>query len=149
MHSLFEEETAHSVISRLQKLNEGHKPLWGKMNPAQMMSHCCITMEVARDQKHIKRIPASYFIGFMMKKGFFNEKPVPKNTPTHTLFIRTDDAGIEKERAELIHHIEAFQKGGKDKCTTQPHAFFGKITQDQWAIGMYKHLDHHLKQFGV
>lgn len=29
------------------------------------------------------------------------------------------------------------------------HSFFGKLTSQQWAALIYKHLDHHLRQFGV
>ncbi|MFD1127776.1 DUF1569 domain-containing protein [Paenibacillus provencensis] len=31
---------------------------------------------------------------------------------------------------------------------TNPHPFFGKLTSEEWSIGLYKHLDHHLKEFG-
>ena len=29
------------------------------------------------------------------------------------------------------------------------HGFFGPLTGDEWGICQYKHVDHHLRQFGV
>lgn len=60
-----------------------------------------------------------------------------------------DPREFETEREQLKGKIIAFQKNGPEKCTTHPHAFFGKLTPEQWGRGLYKHLDHHLKQFGV
>jgi hypothetical protein len=45
--------------------------------------------------------------------------------------------------------IDRFAAAGPQGCTTHPHAFFGSLTPDEWAILMYKHLDHHLRQFGA
>ncbi len=149
MHSLFDKEHTENAIARLEKITADQQSLWGKMNPAQMMSHCSATMVVARDQREIKRIFLSYVLGSLIKKEFYNDNPVKKNNPTHKTFIRTSDADLEKERQELIGHLRAFQEGGIEKCTARPHAFFGNLTKEQWGLGMYKHLDHHLQQFAV
>jgi hypothetical protein len=45
--------------------------------------------------------------------------------------------------------IDRFAAAGPAGCTTHPHAFFGRLTPDEWAILPYKRLDHHLRQFGV
>jgi transposase InsO family protein len=45
--------------------------------------------------------------------------------------------------------IDRFVAAGPKSCTTHPHSFFGPLTPEEWAILMYKHLDHHLRQFGV
>ena len=61
----------------------------------------------------------------------------------------TNGKKIEIPYNLLLKYIEKFQAGGEEKCTTYPHPFFGKVTPREWSIGMYKHLDHHLRQFGV
>lgn len=149
METLFSKDTLDKSIERIQKIQSNQQPLWGKMNPSQMMDHCSETMKVARGQKHINRIFLSYVMGSLLKKSFYNDKPVPKNSPTHKSFIVTTTTELEKSKKELIDHLTAFQAGGVEKCTDAPHAFFGKLTKEQWGMGMYKHLDHHLKQFGV
>jgi hypothetical protein len=45
--------------------------------------------------------------------------------------------------------IDRFVASGPAGCTNHPHSFFGRLTPEEWAILMYKHLDHHLRQFGV
>lgn len=149
MKTLFAADATQELIERLEQLTPDHQPVWGKMNPAQMMAHCNATMEVARGQKHLKRGLLSYTLGSLLKKQFYNDVPVKKNNPTHPTFIKTEQHVLDEERVQLIAHVRAFQEGGVEKCTDQPHGFFGKITKEQWGLGMYKHLDHHLKQFGV
>ena len=149
MKTLFSEEVACELIARLKMITPEHRQLWGKMNAAQMMAHCSIAMEVARDRKQLKRMRIGYVLGGLLKKNFYNEKHFARNSPTHPYYIKAGDAEIEKERVELIAHLRAFQAGGPEKCTTQQHTFFGRLTPEQWGIGMYKHADHHLRQFGV
>lgn len=149
MNSLFSTEHTENTIRRIEQLTTDNEAKWGKMNVVQMLAHCSSTMEVARDQKHIKRVFIGYLIGGMLKKQFFNDKPYKKNGPTHPYFIHTDVTDFHVEKERLINHIRAFQTGGPEKCTRQKHAFFGKLTPEQWATGMYKHTDHHLQQFGV
>lgn len=149
MQSLFDKSAKDSLIHRIEQLTPEMQAKWGKMNVNQMLAHCSSTMEVVRDQKHIKRVFIGYLLGGLMKKQFFNEKPYGKNGPTHPYFIHNDTAEFEQEKQTLINHLQAFQEGGAAKCTKQPHAFFGKLNEEQWAMGMYKHTDHHLQQFGV
>jgi len=60
-----------------------------------------------------------------------------------------DDPDFEVERERLCGLIDRFATGGPAACTTHPHAFFGRLTPEQWSMIMYKHLDHHLRQFGA
>jgi DinB superfamily len=149
MNSLFSKEHTEALIERIQRLTPEHKPQWGNMNVSQMIAHCSSTMEVVRDQKQLKRVFIGYLFGGLLKKQFYNDAPFKKNGPTHPYFIQSDTHELEAEKKQLIQHLRSFQEGGAAKCTQQPHAFFGKLTAEQWAIGMYKHTSHHLEQFGV
>ncbi|ASS49196.1 MAG: hypothetical protein A3D31_04295 [Candidatus Fluviicola riflensis] len=149
MNSLFSKEHVEALIERIQQLTPEHQAQWGKMNVSQMLAHCSSTMEVARDQKHLKRMMIGYLLGGLLKKHFYNDSPVKKNNPTHPYFVHTDTNELEVEKEHLINHLRSFQEGGTTKCTKQSHAFFGKLTEEQWAMGMYKHTSHHLEQFGV
>lgn len=149
MESLFSAETTDKSIARINQLTVESAAVWGKMNVAQMLAHCSETMEVARGQRQIKRGVLSYLLGGMMKKQFYNDSPVRKNSPTHPSFIMVSEFDLEQEKKRLTDHLVAFHEGGESACTSDPHAFFGTMTKAQWGIGMYKHLDHHLQQFGV
>jgi hypothetical protein len=149
MNSLFSKEYAEEMIRRVEQLTPESQAQWGKMNVVQMLAHCSCTMEVARDQKHLKRLFIGRVLGGLMRKHFYNDTPVKKNSPTHPYFIRVEELEFQSEQERLINHLRAFHTGGPEKCTKQQHAFFGKLTDDQWGMGMYKHTDHHLQQFGV
>jgi transposase InsO family protein len=45
--------------------------------------------------------------------------------------------------------IDCFADAGPKGCTAHPHSLFGRLTPEEWATLMYKHVDHHLRQFGV
>jgi hypothetical protein len=82
-------------------------------------------------------------------KVFANDEPFRRNTPTVKGLVIQDERDLEKERARLYGMIDRFVAAGPQGCTTHPHSFFGPLLPEEWAILMYKHLDHHLRQFGV
>jgi len=90
------------------------------------------------------KIDRDFFI-----KGFYHEKPFGKNGPTHKTLKITDRKDFEVEKQKSKGYIKKFQTAGEEKCTGHPHPFFGKTTPREWSIGMYKHLYHHLRQFGA
>lgn len=149
MKTVYDKTTVEELISRLDKLTPETQALWGKMNAAQMIEHCSIGMETIRGTRVIKRVFIGYLFGKMMKPSFYNEKPFKKNLPTAKELTIVNTVDFNKAKAEIIEHLKAIQTGGPENCTTKPHAFFGHLTPEQWGIGMYKHLDHHLQQFGV
>ncbi|MDB5248320.1 MAG: hypothetical protein JWQ40_2714 [Segetibacter sp.] len=149
MKNLFEPRTLEEIQQRINKLTPGSQRQWGKMEVAQMLAHCTAALEVAVGLKSPPRMFIGRIIGPFIKSVFTNEKPLRKNTPTDKSFIVIDQRNFEKEKAQLIELIAQFSKGGAAKVTTHPHSFFGKLTPTEWATGMYKHLDHHLRQFGA
>jgi hypothetical protein len=78
-----------------------------------------------------------------------SEKPLGKSSPTAKEFIITDKREFDKEKAELLELIKRFHEGGEKGATTFPHSFFGEMTPHEWGFTQWKHLDHHLRQFGV
>jgi hypothetical protein len=89
-------------------------------------------------------------IGRLVKPMVFrNEDALRKNSPTAKSLIVADERDLAKERERLSRLIDKFVAGGAADCTKNPHSFFGKMTPGEWAMLMYKHLDHHLRQFGV
>jgi transposase InsO family protein len=78
-----------------------------------------------------------------------NEKPMRRNSPTVKSLVVEDERDLESERERLCGLIDRFAASGPAGCTKHPHSFFGRLTPEEWATLMYKHLDHHLRQFGV
>jgi hypothetical protein len=149
LKNLFTKNDVAEILQRIENLKTDSQHNWGKMNVSQMLAHCASSMEVAAGQRNLKRTLMGKLIGGFFKPMFTNEKPFSKNGPTDKNFKITDEKNFEVEKQRLKNIIQQFHEGGSGKCTTHPHSFFGKVTPEEWSIGMYKHLDHHLRQFGA
>ena len=149
MNNLFDPAHVSEILARIEKLKPGSPRQWGKMNAAQMLAHCNISLETAMGNKIIKPLFFGSIIGRLVKSVAYNEKPFGRNSPTDKSYIFKDERDFEKEKASLTGSIKKFSELGPAGCTTHPHPFFGRFTPEQWAIFQWKHLDHHLRQFGV
>ena len=69
--------------------------------------------------------------------------------PTAKELKIVDPRAFANEQKRLKQSVREFHEGGESKCTTNPHPFFGPLTPLEWSTGMYKHVDHHLRQFGA
>ena len=151
MKNLFDPAVASQIKTRLGKLGPHSDRRWGKMTAPQMLAHCSVSMQWAVGEvvPETGAFPVR-LIGRLVKPMVFrNEAPLRKNSPTAKSLIVADERDLGKERDRLSGLIDRFAAGGAAGCTTNPHSFFGKLTPEEWAMLMYKHLDHHLRQFGV
>jgi len=148
MKNLFEQETVDEVVSRIDKLHPAAQRQWGKMDVAQMMAHCSAAMDMASGRLNLPRAFIGRLLGPFVKPIYTNEKPFSRNNPTANELKFADQHDFAHEQEELRLKIRQFHEGGEAKCTRHPHPFFGALTPQQWARGMYKHMDHHLRQFG-
>ena len=149
MKNLFEPTTVDEVLSRIESLRADSPRQWGKMDVAQMMAHCSAALEMASGKLIAKQTLLGRIVGPRVRSLLTNEKPMPLNSPTSKELKTVNSCDFERERQRLRECIRQFHQGGESKCTTNPHPFFGRITPTEWSTGMYKHLDHHLRQFGA
>jgi hypothetical protein len=150
MNNLFEPARVQEVKDRMAQLRPDSKRVWGQMNPAQALEHCSRGIELAVGDRRPPRALMGRILGRIVKPlALGNDEPMRKNSPTVPGLVVQDerDLGIERER--LCGLIDRFAAAGPAGCTTHPHSFFGRLSPDEWATLMYKHLDHHLRQFGV
>jgi len=149
MKNLFNPADTSTMLERIDKLTPETRQLWGKMNVAQMLAHINVSMETAMGVNKIKRVFIGRIIGPLLKKKVLGEKPFGKNSPTDKSYIFPDNVSFEEQKLKIVSSLRQFSEGGPSKCTTYPHPFFGDFTPEQWAVFQWKHLDHHLRQFGV
>ena len=149
MQNLFQPEAVALVISRIDTLQPATQHQWGKMDVAQMMAHCSATLDVACGRVVLPRMLIGRILGPFVRPVFTNDKPFSRNGPTDKHFVIAGKRDFAKEQEQLKARVRQFHEGGEAQCTKHPHSFFGPITPQEWATGMYKHLDHHLRQFGV
>jgi hypothetical protein len=151
MKNIFEPARVSEIRERIERVKADSERVWGTMTPAQMLEHCSRGMEMAVGDIRPPRKFIGRLLGPLIKPlALGNDEPMRRNSPTVDELVVKDDAGnVAVARERLIGLIDRFSATGPAGCTTQPHAFFGRLTPEQWAILMYKHLDHHLRQFGV
>lgn len=149
MKSITDRTLNQLFIERIEKLNTDSQAQWGKMNVSQMLAHCSVGFKVAFGEI----IPQSNFfmklIGRTFKKQIFAREDFRKNSPTGKEYIISDEKDFENEKALLVSYVNKCAESGMTFFTKEPHPFFGKLSDAEWDGLMYRHLDHHLKQFGV
>lgn len=150
MKNLFEPARVKEVEERMANLRTDSQRHWGTMNPAQAVAHCAAGLELALGD----RTPPPLFFGRMIGRiikpmVLGNDEPMRRNSPTVKGLLVQDERDLGMERERLCGLIDRFAAAGAAGCTTHPHSFFGRLKPEEWAVLMYKHLDHHLRQFGV
>lgn len=150
MKNIFNPKVTEELIERINKLTPETKPNWGKMSVDQMLAHCSVPYEMAFTDKHPKpNAILRFFLKSFVKNGVVNEKPYPKNSRTAPAFIISDRRDFEKEKNSLISYIEKTYELGEKYFEGKESLSFGPMTAKEWNNLFYKHLDHHLTQFGV
>lgn len=149
MKNLFEPATAEELMQRLATLRPDSERQWGKLNPPQMLAHCSAFMEVVGGEKFPPRSAIGRLVGPLVKRTLLNGKPIRRNMPTDPSFVIRGERNFDLEQKRLSGWIDRVSKAGPAGCTRHPHTFLGPLTPEEWAVLSYKHLDHHLRQFGV
>lgn len=149
MKNLFQPDAVEELISRIDTLQPAAQRQWGKMDVAQMMAHCSAAIDLASGKLVRPQALVGRLIGRFVRPLYSNDKPFSRNSPTDKSLVIPHPQDFSQEREQLKTRICLFHQGGESECTKHPHPFFGKLTPLEWSTGMYKHLDHHLRQFGV
>ena len=153
MKNLFEPDLAEEIKQRIMRMQPDSPPQWGHMSSTQTLAHCPCGLQMEMGTINPKRAPfPASILGPVIKPLVFgNDKPLRRNSPSSPdLFpASSTSSDFEHERTQLIAAIDSFATQKSAVCSQHPHPFFGRLTPHQWAILMYKHLDHHLRQFDV
>jgi len=151
MKNLFEAQRAQEVKERIWQLRPDSERQWGTMSAAQAVAHCSVGIEIAAGERVPSKIALPFrILGKIIKPmALGNDTPMRRNAPTAKEFLVKDHQDLGAEQERLCSLIDRFASAGPEGCTRHPHSFFGRLTPEEWAELMYKHLDHHLRQFGV
>jgi thiamine phosphate synthase YjbQ (UPF0047 family) len=147
LKDLFDPGVKKDILDRINKLTPQSQPQWGKMNVAQMLAHLQMPIGSALGIYTLPRTLMGKIFGRIARPGMYSEKPFKRNLPTDPSFVMTrHEKDFEKEKQSITVMINDFKE---ENIKNEIHPFFGRLTKEQWSKAMYKHLDHHLQQFGV
>jgi hypothetical protein len=149
MKSIFNTADNAELVDRINKLSATTPAIWGKMDPAQMMAHCQVSLNIAfGNSKRIINWLGVVF-GPISKYRLLKVKQLDRHIPTFKQAEITDARNFNEEKEKLIKLIKSALIIGPQGLAKYPHPYFGTFKPEEWAQLNWLHLDHHLRQFGV
>lgn len=148
MPTLNDHTARTTILARLDRLSPEAAPRWGTMTAPRMLAHISDSFRMAFGELSVaaKRVPLARH--FPIKHLVLYVLPFPKNAPTAREIISRmpDDFDVERSR---VRQLAERMDGSVTGVTYATHPIFGALTPREWGVLGYKHLDHHLRQFGV
>jgi hypothetical protein len=147
---IFSPETTNELFRRIDLIRSETPALWGKMSASQMIKHCHVPylQALGYDQKK-PSLMARFLLKYVFKKSMINEVPYKPNLPTAPAFIVKGEPMLDTEREKLKQLIRETEQKGKAWFEGRKQLAMGPLKAVEWNNLLYKHIDHHLRQFGV
>lgn len=151
MENTIDEKTKQEFIKRLNKLNPESKAQWGSMKVEQMLAHMNDAFKISLGMKEIKDNSNFLWNKIIFPVAVYVLPGFPKGAATA---IELDQQKQGTKARDFYTEIEFLKKmldvfNEREAEKVKPHPMFGKLTKQQWRDLLVKHLNHHLKQFGV
>ena len=147
MKSLFNPRDHRELQDRVQRLRTDQTPQWGRMSTVQMVAHLADSLRMASGELEVaaKKVPFRYS---PLKEFVLYVLPIPKGLPTSPELIARKPGDFTAEVADLRDQLNGLVQRGAEALAPE-HPAFGRLSARQWGVLIYRHMDHHLRQFGV
>jgi len=151
IEDMFHRAGRDRVVARIHQLTRDSQPLWGTMSVDRMLAHCNVAYEIVHEPgKHARPGAIGRFFARLFAKAMVvGDKPYPRRSPTAPSFVIKDARDFEKEKARLLAYVDKTLEQGAAHYEGLENMTFGVLSAKQWNNLFSKHLDHHLRQFGV
>jgi hypothetical protein len=147
MKTMWQEATRNELADRVSRLTPAGAPRWGRLSAPRMMAHIVDSLKMAVGELDVpsKNLPLRYP---PFKQLVIYWLPFPKNAPTAPELIARTAIDWELEVRLLMQLVDRFVARTPDGPWPR-HPAFGAMTGRAWGVLVYRHTDHHLRQFGV
>ncbi len=150
MKNIFKAQTINELADRIEQITMNSTPQWGKMNVYQMLKHCTENEKLMlREATYKRRFIGRIFGKMALKSSIKDEAPLARNSPTHPALKFTGNGDVEQQKKEWLEVLVKYPTKKATDYKDFVHPFFGKMESEQISRLAYKHIDHHLRQFGV
>jgi hypothetical protein len=147
MATIWDADAVSGIRSRLDNLTPQHKPRWGRMNAAQMQVHVRQQIECALGQLELKPMTGVFRMP-LMPYLIIHWLPWPKGAQTAPELVDPVTGDWDQERAALLDALEQLVASGPGGRFAE-HPMFGVLKGREWGVLVWRHLDHHFRQFGI
>jgi hypothetical protein len=146
--TLFDPRVRESILGRISRLTPDRKALWGRFTAPEMVCHMSSALRQGLGELQAGP-PSGRFAWFPMNWIVIHVVPWPKGkakSPPEFLATRptTWETDVGRLR-DLVERSSARGPAGPWPASLE----FGRISGRSWGVLEYKHLDHHLRQFGM
>lgn len=151
MKNVFDPNDTNELINRINSLSPVSKAQWGKMNVGQMLAHCNVPYAYTFEPEKFSRpnFLKKLLLRNIVKKYVLSPEPYKRNGRTAPEFIITNERDFDAEKEKLIRNIQKTLQLGEQHFEGLENISFGRMSASEWNTMFYKHLNHHLSQFGV
>lgn len=147
MPTIFDHGARAAIAARIEAVTATSRPLWGTMNAEEMLTHLVQAMQTADGERATKRrwLPVRYP---PLRQLIVYVLPWPKNAPTVPELVPAQPRAVTDGKRELLRLVQDI--GARKLQRDWPeHPAFGHVGRRGWGVLVWRHLDHHLRQFGV
>jgi hypothetical protein len=136
-----------SIRARLEQLRPDSPRKWGKMTADQMLWHLNQSLENTLGRLVPAPMKMPMPVG-VIRFAVFN-LPWPKGAPTPAEYRAGERHDFAAEKARCLRLIDEMTSRGMESGTWGRSAAMGPLSGEDWSRLQAKHLEHHLKQFGM
>ena len=148
MKTMWDAPCQQEIRERVARLSPERKSEWGKMSAPQMVCHLAESLKMALGELPVarKNLPIRYP---PLKQLIIYVAPFPKNAPTAPELQVRPPRAWSADVSDLQTLVDRFVARGNEASAWVEHPAFGKLSRRAWGVLVYRHMDHHLRQFGA
>jgi hypothetical protein len=151
MKNWLDADHAQALLARLEKLAASNKPRWGTFSAHQAICHLAEPVRIALGEKQAAQL-ASPLARPGLAQFVTWIAPWPKSAPTVPEFLpgkgMTSPTEFERDLQTLVSLLHRFSVWPANH-NYAPSPVFGRLSNRAWGRLMWRHMDHHLRQFGA
>ena len=148
MGSILNESDRAAICGRVRSLSASSNARWGRMSVTEMLQHLRLSALMTVGDLEVASANKRVFQVFPLKHLILYVLPFPKGAPTAPELHPGATESFEEERAAMLALLDRIGAGPREGAGP-PHPLFGALSWREWGVATYKHVDHHLKQFGA
>lgn len=147
MKSLWDKSAREEISERVSMLTPESLPRWGTLTARGMIAHLVDALKMSMGQIDVseRKSPIRFT---PLKQFIIYGPPFPRSAPTSPQLILRQAEDWDAECETLRQTMDEFAAHRRTRKFPR-HPVFGELSPKTWGVFGYKHIDHHLKQFGV